>query len=115
MKAPVSDIAFTPSVKAQQERLGSRKSYAVMEQRGGWSDVITADLAAFIAERDSFYLGTASAQGQPRRPFNRNRHGSYDRRRLAAGCQVRGRSAAASRRRVDAGRVARKRPSILVA
>ena len=65
MKAPVSDIAFTASVKSQQERLGSRKSYAVMEQRGGWSDVITEDLAAFIAERDSFYLGTASAQGQP--------------------------------------------------
>ncbi len=65
MKAPVSGMAFTASVKSQQERLGSRKSYAVMEQRGGWSDVITEDLAAFIAERDSFYLGTASAQGQP--------------------------------------------------
>ena len=65
MKPPVSDVAFTPSVKAQQERLGSRKGYAGMETRGGWSDVITEDLAAFIAERDSLYLGTASAEGQP--------------------------------------------------
>ncbi len=61
----ISDIAFTPTVKAEQERLGSRKSYARMEHKGGWRDVITDDLAGFIAERDSFYLGTASADGQP--------------------------------------------------
>lgn len=65
MKPPVSDIAFTPSVKAIQERLGSRKGYASMEQRGGWSDEITEDLAAFIAERDSIYLATATADGRP--------------------------------------------------
>ncbi len=65
MKPPVSDVAFTPSVKAQQQRLGSRNGYASMETKGGWSDVITDDLAAFIAERDSLYLGTASAEGQP--------------------------------------------------
>ena len=65
MTSPVSDIAFTPSVKTVQERLGSRKGYASMEQRGGWSDVITDDLAAFIAQRDSLYLGTASADGRP--------------------------------------------------
>ncbi len=65
MKPPVSDVAFTPSVKAQQERLGSRNAYASMETRGGWSDVITDDLAAFIAERDSLYLGSASSEGQP--------------------------------------------------
>ncbi len=61
----VSDVAFTPSVKAVQARLGSRQGYAGMEQRGGWSDAITDDLRAFIAERDSFYLGTASADGRP--------------------------------------------------
>ncbi len=65
MKPPVSDVAFTPSVKAQQQRLGSRNGYASMETKGGWSDVITDDLAAFIAERDSLYLGTASSEGQP--------------------------------------------------
>jgi len=62
---PASDVAFTPAVKTIQERLGSRRSYANMEQRQGWSRTITADLAGFIAERDSFYLGTASAKGQP--------------------------------------------------
>jgi predicted pyridoxine 5'-phosphate oxidase superfamily flavin-nucleotide-binding protein len=65
MKPPVSDIAFTPAVKAVQERLGSRRGYASMEQRGGWSDRITPDLAAFVAERDSFYLATATAGGRP--------------------------------------------------
>ena len=65
MQRPISDVAFTPAVKAVQERLGSRRSYASMEQRGGWSDVISDDLAAFIAERDSLYLGTATADGQP--------------------------------------------------
>ena len=65
MKPPISDIAFTPSVKTAQERLGSRKQYARIEERGGWQNVITDDLAEFIAERDSFYLATASAEGRP--------------------------------------------------
>jgi predicted pyridoxine 5'-phosphate oxidase superfamily flavin-nucleotide-binding protein len=60
-----SDVAFSPSVKAVQMRRGSRAGYARMEERGGWSDRITPELAAFIAARDSFYLGTASADGQP--------------------------------------------------
>ena len=61
----VSDIAFTPAVKAQQERKGSRASYARMETGRGWSDRVTPELEAFIAARDSFYFGTASAEGQP--------------------------------------------------
>jgi predicted pyridoxine 5'-phosphate oxidase superfamily flavin-nucleotide-binding protein len=61
----ISDIAFTPAVKAIQERKGSRRGYARMEQKGGWSDTISDELAQFIGERDSFYLGTASADGQP--------------------------------------------------
>lgn len=61
----VSDIAFTPAVKAVQTRLGSRGAYARQEQGQGWTDRITPELSAFIAERDSFYLGTASADGQP--------------------------------------------------
>jgi len=65
MKQPISDIAFTPSVKAIQERMGSSKQYERMEDRGGWADTITSDLAGFIAERDSFYLATATADGQP--------------------------------------------------
>ena len=60
-----SDIAFTPAVKAAQERLGSRDGYARMEEKGGWRDRVSEDLAAFISQRDSFYLATASAEGQP--------------------------------------------------
>ena len=68
MKRPISDIAFTPAVKAAQEKRGSRRAYAKMEQQGRqgpWQDVITSELGEFIAERDSLYLGTASADGQP--------------------------------------------------
>ena len=60
-----SDIAFTPAVKAIQERMGSRASYNRMEQGLGWASTITPDLAQFISQRDSFYMATASADGQP--------------------------------------------------
>ena len=65
MKTLASDIAFTPAVKAAQEKHGSRSAYSKMEQRGGWRAVVTPELAEFIARRDSFYLGTATADGQP--------------------------------------------------
>jgi len=65
MIRPVSDIAFTPAVKRAQEIRGSRDSYQRMEQRGGWEQEVTPELAAFIDERDSFYMATASADGQP--------------------------------------------------
>jgi len=63
--APSSDIAFSPSVKAVQERRGSRAGYAKMEAKGGFATTIDEELAAFIAEQRSFYLATASANGQP--------------------------------------------------
>jgi predicted pyridoxine 5'-phosphate oxidase superfamily flavin-nucleotide-binding protein len=62
---PPSDVAFTPAVKIEQERRGSRAAYARMEQGEGWETRVTPELAAFLAERDSLYLGTASAAGQP--------------------------------------------------
>jgi predicted pyridoxine 5'-phosphate oxidase superfamily flavin-nucleotide-binding protein len=65
MPRPSSDVAFTPAVKAVQERRGSRGHFAEMEQKGGWRTAITPDLAAFLAEARSFYLATASADGQP--------------------------------------------------
>ena len=64
MAAP-SDIAFTPSVKSVQIRKGSRAAYAKLETRGRWETTITPELAAFLAEQDSIYLATASADGQP--------------------------------------------------
>jgi predicted pyridoxine 5'-phosphate oxidase superfamily flavin-nucleotide-binding protein len=63
--APSSDIAFTPTVKAIQERRGSRAAYQKMEQTRGWHTTVTPEIAAFITERDSAYLATANAAGQP--------------------------------------------------
>jgi predicted pyridoxine 5'-phosphate oxidase superfamily flavin-nucleotide-binding protein len=57
-----SDVAFTPAVKAIQARKGSREAY---EQRGDWRTEIDENLAAFLAEANSAYLATASADGQP--------------------------------------------------
>ncbi len=65
MTAPTSDIAFTPAVKALQEQNGSRAGYARMAEKKDWHDRVTPDLAAFLAERDSFYLASASAAGRP--------------------------------------------------
>src|SRR5947209_4471498 len=64
MREYPSDIAFTPAVKAVQTAKGSRASYAKVERRG-WRTRVTPDLAEFLAGLDMFYLGTASAEGQP--------------------------------------------------
>lgn len=61
----VSDIAFTPAVKAEQVRRGSRAQIERMEQSRGWPSTVTADLVAVLQSTRSFYLGTASAAGQP--------------------------------------------------
>jgi uncharacterized protein len=60
-----TDIAFSPAVKAVQERRGSRGTYARLEKHGGWDTKIDAVLAKFIAGMRSFYLATASKDGQP--------------------------------------------------
>ena len=60
-----SDIAFTPTVKAMQARLGSRELYARMERERGWGVAITPEIEAFIGAQTSIFLGTANAQGQP--------------------------------------------------
>jgi predicted pyridoxine 5'-phosphate oxidase superfamily flavin-nucleotide-binding protein len=60
-----SDVGFTPAVKAIQTRKGSREAYAHVEERGGWRTEVDENLAAFLAEANSFYLATASADGQP--------------------------------------------------
>lgn len=59
-----SDVAFSPAVKAIQARKGSREAYARSEQRG-WRTEVDDNLAVFLAEANSFYFATASADGQP--------------------------------------------------
>jgi uncharacterized protein len=60
-----SDVAFTPAVKAIQARKGSREAYAHVEARGGWRTEIDEQLSAFLADTNSLYFATASADGQP--------------------------------------------------
>ncbi len=60
-----SDVAFTPAVKAVQTKKGSREGYAEVERNGGWRSEIDERLASFLAETNSFYLATATADGQP--------------------------------------------------
>lgn len=60
-----AEIAFTPNVKREQERSGSRRSYARMEKGDTQHNELGADEAAFISERDSFYMATVSETGWP--------------------------------------------------
>jgi predicted pyridoxine 5'-phosphate oxidase superfamily flavin-nucleotide-binding protein len=59
-----AEIAFTESVKAVQERYGSRRQYDRMEKLERCTELSFAE-ADFIAERDGFYLATAGENGQP--------------------------------------------------
>ncbi len=60
-----SDVAFTAAVKEIQTRKGSRHAYAHVEQNGGWRTEIDDNLTAFLADSNSLYFASASADGQP--------------------------------------------------
>ncbi|MCP3709177.1 pyridoxamine 5'-phosphate oxidase family protein [Paraburkholderia sp. CNPSo 3274] len=60
-----SDIAFTPTVKAMQERLGSRELYASVERDHAWGVALTPKIQEFIGAQTSVFLGTANTEGQP--------------------------------------------------
>lgn len=59
-----AEIAFTKSVKAQQEKYGSRRQYERMEKVERGTEISFSE-ADFIQERDGFYMATVSAGGQP--------------------------------------------------
>jgi hypothetical protein len=65
MPREFTKIAFTPAVKAAQEKRGSREIYAKFEQNGSANNTLTPEIAEFIAQRDAFYLGTVSSNGYP--------------------------------------------------
>lgn len=56
---------FSAAVRAEQARRGSREAYARRAAAGRFARELPADVIAFIAGRDSAYLATASANGQP--------------------------------------------------
>jgi predicted pyridoxine 5'-phosphate oxidase superfamily flavin-nucleotide-binding protein len=58
------DIAMTPSVRAAQAEMGADRQWAHFEGDREF-DRFTANEAAFIAARDSFYMGSVSEDGWP--------------------------------------------------
>ena len=58
-----SDIVFTPAARRAQAARGSAKLTTRRPSR--LSRPVTPELAAFIAEQDTAFLGTASADGAP--------------------------------------------------
>lgn len=60
-----AEIAFTDTVKVLQEEMGSRGAYAKRAQRDLANDRLGPREAAFLAERDSFYMATVSETGWP--------------------------------------------------
>lgn len=66
MTSRYAQIAFTPDVQRHQEAHGSRGSYArLADAAPAVADRIGPDEAAFIAERDSFYMATVGETGWP--------------------------------------------------
>lgn len=60
-----AEIAFTPAVRAEQERAGSRARYQRMDGVAETNDRLGADEAQFIAARDSSYIASVGETGWP--------------------------------------------------
>jgi predicted pyridoxine 5'-phosphate oxidase superfamily flavin-nucleotide-binding protein len=65
MARAFAEIAFTDSVKAAQSRYGSRQAYSRFEFDGERRDRLSEHEIAFLAERDSFYMGSVGENGWP--------------------------------------------------
>ncbi|TMJ04520.1 MAG: pyridoxamine 5'-phosphate oxidase [Alphaproteobacteria bacterium] len=59
-----SEIVFTPAARRAQAERGSASAYD-KTIAAGFPNTVTPELAAFIAEQDTAFLGTASADGAP--------------------------------------------------
>lgn len=59
-----TDIVFTPAARREMEARGSLKSYQPRLEQG-FPSTVTPDLASFIAEQDTAFLATATADGAP--------------------------------------------------
>jgi predicted pyridoxine 5'-phosphate oxidase superfamily flavin-nucleotide-binding protein len=59
-----SSRVFPPAAQQAQAERGSAKAYAARIAEG-FPDKVTAELAAFIAEQDTAFLATATADGAP--------------------------------------------------
>ena len=59
------ELAFTPLVKQEQEKHGSRSQYQRAYEHGKAGDALGPQEQAFIAARDSFYMASVSETGWP--------------------------------------------------
>lgn len=59
------DYAFSPSIRAIQAERGSRTAYAKREANHDLGNELIPEVAQFIANANSAYLSTVSADGQP--------------------------------------------------
>ena len=59
-----AELAFTGAIKAMQEKMGSRSSYARME-RDSYVDGLTENEIEFINQRDSFYMASIGENNFP--------------------------------------------------
>ncbi len=65
MPRAYAQIAFTPTVRALQERAGSRNAYARMESTADRHVGLGESEIEFIEQRDSFYQATVGETGWP--------------------------------------------------
>ena len=59
------EVMCSATVRAEQSRRGSRKGYAHAAAKGRFRHELPDEVIDFIAGRNSAYLATASADGQP--------------------------------------------------
>jgi predicted pyridoxine 5'-phosphate oxidase superfamily flavin-nucleotide-binding protein len=59
------EVMFSHVVRAEQARRGSREAHARRAANGGFAGELSDDAIAFIRQRESIYLATAGADGQP--------------------------------------------------
>jgi predicted pyridoxine 5'-phosphate oxidase superfamily flavin-nucleotide-binding protein len=64
-EVPPDEVMFSATARAEQARRGSRDGYARAAAKGRFRRELADDVIAFIAERNSAYLATASVKGQP--------------------------------------------------
>ncbi len=64
-----TELAFTDGVKAQQEKYGTRPSYAKMETAGDFRNRLTWQEKGYIEGRDGFYLASAGENSWPYMQF----------------------------------------------
>jgi predicted pyridoxine 5'-phosphate oxidase superfamily flavin-nucleotide-binding protein len=58
-------LVFTPVVKSLQEKYGSRRQYARLEQSESSPGRLGPQEAEYIGERDTFYMASVGATGWP--------------------------------------------------